>query len=337
MEATDQLALRGHDCTAPAITGGDLAACHRSNGHEFELVAPTIQDKDAVLTGHFHLSRLKSGLTLHATDTIDLYDLHTQVVHDPGITIGIFLQGRADISIADRRLEIGAGGQQAFMLSYAEPDRFSRRGIRGNRVRKVCINIPPEWVEGEGASDDAETAALYRILRDHARHIVWTPSLRHLQLAEQILMPAPYHPLQHRLHLESAAIEIVADAAGMLSQSAPRSANSRDIERIEAACAFIEASGEQRPHLEDVARHVGMSVSALQRLFRRVHNASIFHHVRNRQLDRARILLERGEISVIEASDLAGYSSAANFATAFRRRFGFCPSQARTRLVVSVA
>lgn len=322
-----------HGRAAPTVTGDDLATWHRNRGSDFELIAPAIQAKDVVLTGRFQLTRLKSGLTLHATDATDMHDLHTQVLHEAGITIGVFLQGRADISIGDRRLDIGASGQQAFMLSYAESDRFIRRGIKGNRARKVCINIPPEWIEGD-AADDAEMAALYRILRDHARHTLWTPSLRHIQLAEQILIPSPYHPLQHRLHLESAAIEIVAEVAGMLGHIPAAQANSRDIERIEAACAFIEAGGEQRPHLDDVAQHVGMSVSALQRLFRRAHRTSIFEHVRSRQLDRARMLLERGELSVIEASDLAGYSSAANFATAFRRRFGLCPSKVRGRTAV---
>jgi AraC-like DNA-binding protein len=48
-------------------------------------------------------------------------------------------------------------------------------------------------------------------------------------------------------------------------------------------------------------------------------------------LGAVRIALERKGISVNEAAHRAGYTSAAKFATAFRRQFGVAPSQQRLR------
>lgn len=74
-----------------------------------------------------------------------------------------------------------------------------------------------------------------------------------------------------------------------------------------------------------IARAAGVSASGLQRLFRVSENQSIFEYVRMLRLERAFAALSSGEVTVQEASAIAGYSSAANFSTAFRRQFGTTP------------
>ncbi|CAM5502008.1 AraC family transcriptional regulator OS=Stutzerimonas stutzeri OX=316 GN=CXK95_03430 PE=4 SV=1 [Stutzerimonas stutzeri] len=59
---------------------------------------------------------------------------------------------------------------------------------------------------------------------------------------------------------------------------------------------------------------------------------TIFEYQRARRLLQARQALEREGISVNEAAWRAGYNSAANFATAFKRQFGISPRQVRGRL-----
>jgi AraC-like DNA-binding protein len=81
-----------------------------------------------------------------------------------------------------------------------------------------------------------------------------------------------------------------------------------------------------------IARNAGMSVNTLQRIFRMVHNTTVFDYVRARKLHRAREALERDGASVAEAAYIAGYASAANFATAFRRFFGTSPKNFRARI-----
>jgi AraC-like DNA-binding protein len=55
----------------------------------------------------------------------------------------------------------------------------------------------------------------------------------------------------------------------------------------------------------------------------------VFEHLRCLRLERARLALERGEVAIAEAAFLAGYASPANFATAFKRRFGLTPTDVR--------
>jgi AraC-like DNA-binding protein len=83
--------------------------------------------------------------------------------------------------------------------------------------------------------------------------------------------------------------------------------------------------------VDDVAREAGMSISGLQRLFHAAHGASVLEFARTRRLLRAREALEQGTVSVTEAALSAGYTTSANFATAFKRQFGISPKDARRR------
>jgi AraC-like DNA-binding protein len=58
----------------------------------------------------------------------------------------------------------------------------------------------------------------------------------------------------------------------------------------------------------------------------------VFEHLREGRLQRARQALERDGVTVGQAALVAGYTSAANFATAYRRRFGTPPKLARARV-----
>lgn len=79
----------------------------------------------------------------------------------------------------------------------------------------------------------------------------------------------------------------------------------------------------------DLAQYLGMSLSNLQRRFRAQHGEALGHYLRRYYLGMAREALERDQASVETAADLAGYTSAPNFATAFRREFGITPRDCR--------
>lgn len=75
-----------------------------------------------------------------------------------------------------------------------------------------------------------------------------------------------------------------------------------------------------------------MNANTLQRQFRSVYGTTVFEHLRECHLQRARQALEHDGITVGQAALVAGYTSAANFATAYRRRFGLPPKLARARV-----
>jgi len=82
--------------------------------------------------------------------------------------------------------------------------------------------------------------------------------------------------------------------------------------------------------LAEIGRQVGSNVSTLQKQFRAAHGLTVFDYLRRGRLLRARHALEREGRSIVEAAGIAGYTSPANFATAYKRQFGLTPRQSRS-------
>ncbi|ARP89616.1 hypothetical protein CAL14_04390 [Bordetella genomosp. 9] len=86
-----------------------------------------------------------------------------------------------------------------------------------------------------------------------------------------------------------------------------------------------------REHLSDapsqkrLARLIGVNEKRLTHAFRSLLGKSIPDYLRDQRMERARTLLQDRSLSVAEIADRLGFSSPANFASAFRRQSGCSP------------
>jgi AraC-like DNA-binding protein len=201
-------------------------------------------------------------------------------------------------------------------------------------LRHLVVSATPEWLHRDALEAVTDTRGGARLLRDHLAEHRWTLTPRMVELVRQIFSPSPLIPELRDLYLEGRAVELVAETMAAVLQADRSDAGGGLLSRQDAICLqrakdFIEAHGGEALSVETIAREAGISASGLQRLFRAAENRSVFDYVRNLRLERAFAALGRGDVTVQEASALAGYASAANFATAFRRRFGLVPTAAR--------
>ena len=84
---------------------------------------------------------------------------------------------------------------------------------------------------------------------------------------------------------------------------------------------------------EALARRGGVSLRQLERLFRTHLGRTVGEHYRDLRLDRARLLLRQGPLSVLETAMACGFVSAAHFSRAYRARFGLPPRAERALAV----
>ena len=271
-----------------------------------------------------------------------LYDLKSQAVQPPGMTFALFLNGGAKTWVGDRPFDMGAtpehrpNGLEAVAICRTRADSFVRYSARGSRIRKVIISISPEWLDDGGFDGIGNHAPIRQFSRDHLASVRWHPSPRLIALAEQMLHPPALLPMMHNLYCESRAIEFIGEAFQAIAQSnadqAGPTLRPNDYRRVAMICEFLEANLERPLTLQGIARNAGISVNTLQRLFRAVHGTTVFDYTRARKLQRARQVLEADGVSVAQAAYIAGYASAANFATAFKRQFGISPKSVRAQL-----
>ena len=317
---------------APAVvSGSELSRRTGFSGSGYRILTPGVGPDDGAVAGTYLLSELRPGLMVHATDTVELHDLTTEIVQEPGLTCYLLLEGEVDFQLGGHHFSLAPAngprpGAQGQLILQREPETFIRRSRRGTHIRKVCVTVSLDWLRVEAAE---VLPLLDPVANTCLSHAVWKPSPHTVALAEQILHPPGIGGFVDRLHLECRATAILLEALRSLTElghETPPAIRPQDRRRVQAACDRLESSASPVP-LAVLAREVGASVSTLQRLFQAVYGTSVHGYLRERRLLKARFALEIGEASIAEAAALAGYSSPANFATAFKRRFGLSPSE----------
>lgn len=298
-----------------------------------------------------HVARMREvrpGLRVHADDTTDEFDAVMSGQCTPGLHLVLLLEGSLDVSYGDRRVVLNTDGRhasrdaavqpgvrmQSFLLNAVQPDTFRRRLSKGGYARRLSLAMSSEWFAHlQAASRAVLPERLDSMLAAHLAIRFWQPTPRAAALAEQIVRPPICQPMLQAIYLESRVLELLAEAFAPLDADATQASGvalgSRDYRRMAELRAFIASEAALNLSLDDIARHVGMSANAMQRRFRAAYGTTVFDFIREHRLQRARLALERDAVSVKQAAALAGYTSAANFATAYKRCFGVTPTLAR--------
>jgi CheY-like chemotaxis protein len=109
----------------------------------------------------------------------------------------------------------------------------------------------------------------------------------------------------------------------------PGQVSNLDAMVFRAALRILHEDLAQPPDLKSLARAVGTNARRLNEAFHQCVGATVFDYLREVRMEQARKLLRETSLAVqVIAGDL-GYENAANFATAFKERFGFSPRQYR--------
>ena len=101
---------------------------------------------------------------------------------------------------------------------------------------------------------------------------------------------------------------------------------------VETCIRILEEDLSLSPSTQDLAQRLGCSRRFLSTAFKEVFNATLYEWLRERRMQQARQWLTETSIPVQEISEDLGFSSASNFTTAFRSRFGLAPREFRKAL-----
>jgi transcriptional regulator GlxA family with amidase domain len=179
-------------------------------------------------------------------------------------------------------------------------------------------------------ADQQENAPLHRI----------SPMSVAMQTAVQQIFLCDYHGRAGSIFMESKALEllshILADLRcdGSCHRNNPAQAR-RASQQIRLARQTLMDAIVSPPSLSELAEHVGMSVTSLTRKFRNAYGVSVFELLRNERLEKARMLLEDGEMNVTEVAYAVGFSSPAHLTRLFFSRFKIHPGEFRRRFLSS--
>lgn len=302
-------------------------------GQGFQLLAPAVGTASPLMQGSFSIARLRDGLSLHCTDIVHLHDMVTQfVIQEESLKIMLKLEGNAQVVVGRQALPLNAGEgrdavPQGAVVTLNAPDTFQRHSRAGTRQRMVVLTLKPAWFDAAELPQD--------LLREHLSVYAWQPTSRAVALAEQLIHPVGLDAPMLQLHQESRALELIVEALsqatrGKASRSAAMPASA--VQRVRRLQKFLDSGEADDLDMRAIAQSMGCNANTLQQQFREVCRQTIFEYLRQGRLQRAAHALQHEGVSVARASEIAGYTSQANFSTAFRRHFGLLPKHCRNRL-----
>jgi AraC-like DNA-binding protein len=150
---------------------------------------------------------------------------------------------------------------------------------------------------------------------------------RILAMATEMLSPT-LDGRAEELLLSAHAMEILARVMSIAGERARTDASDDHKQRRLREVRDTMDANLRRPwKISELARQAGVSRRSFNTHFRRAFGMSASQYLRVRRLDLARDAIVHQGVSIDEAAYLAGYNNPANFATAFRRRFGYVPSR----------
>jgi len=298
-----------------------------------------------ILEGRLHETQLQPGVWLHCAEVCDLHSMASRTLLEAGLRLVLILAGELDVGIGGNRLHLSGASASAALVAMPKEALFERQWKRGKWERKLSLHFTPQWLAAWAAHCQAEGKTLPGPVKaalcdpGHSPGLqvhTWRPSRHAIALAEQLMLETGCSDsgLQ-ALKQSGLALELLHEALSQCEPDQPpplaqstTGLKPRDLNRMLRVRSFLDAEIQHNHDrvlsIEELGRYFGLSTSALQRHFRQAFGFSINEYRRNMRLLQARTDLQNG-LSINDAAHRAGYTTAANFATAFRRHFGISP------------
>lgn len=297
-------------------------------------------DRDNLASGRFERYRIGLGLGISILDLHPHRDIEiSRQVTEPEAGFGIILQGLCEMSYTDEmgRVHHYPGGPRGNVARSSDDSHTWRLKLRGGQTHTmVRLDLHKQHVPELIVGCEAELSLPLRqtLLSSsssprHAARKTISPSLEFL--VRQALQ-CPYRGVTRRLFMEGKALEIFAcelEEFSGCSRKEPTSRDIREVERLHHARHILEEEFAEPPSLLELAHRIGTNDFKLKRGFRDVFGITVFEYVRKLRMEKARSLLEAGELSVTEVALAAGYGHFGYFASLFKKTFGVLPSHYR--------
>lgn len=254
-------------------------------------------------------------------------DLHSDGIVKPGLFLSIVLEGSGRGGTSDGIDTHSYCDKQMLAMAVREPTPCNGEAAGGSHIRAVGVAFPFPSIQRLGL--EHEFVELFSMTERPVLSMSLPATPRVQALAAEMLSPT-IEGQPGQLLLKAQATELLARSLFALRHHAdidPPCGNKRA--RLQSVKELMDANPSYPWSVAELARRAGASRRTFNIQFRAVYGVSANDYLRDKRLGLAREALVHQNLTVTEAAYVAGYSSPANFATAFRKFFGAAPSAYR--------
>lgn len=307
------------------------------NGSRFH--GKKTMDEDVLLKGSWSYQTQLQGLSMHCGHFREMEDTTISIELPPGLSFNIILDGQISFALAGERHTVGKQTHPPVCACFTldSNEILTRHLSKDQEVYKINIFIEKDWLLQRFREHD-DTTQLGKLFEHHARLHTWTASQHMIKLSHKLLQTRPGTTIGEHLNFEAHIIKLLSSCIDDLIEHAAhatrhtQTANTVDESRICVRCKnYIDENELSKLSLVQIAQALNVSISTLQRQFKKTYGMTVIDYLRHHRLDRARAALAKDRLSIGEAAYIAGYNHPSNFIAAFKKRFSISPSDYRKK------
>ena len=291
-------------------------------------------DIEALLDGDFTFHGYSGGLSTHVSQAMELQNASNFVELPACISFNILFEGRIDIALANQEYQLGPASNQAVECSAIispEPEVLTRRIKKGTNICKLNLFVERSWLETR-CQNANDTKLINKLFNVGTAFIAWKASKEIVKQARELIQKNKGETLYDNINDELLTIKLLLACMAELEQqidiaqidnqsvSSPRAQHHSYLKKK------VDALLSKNYSLQEIATVFNLSVSTLQRRFKKAYGTTVSVYCHQRRLEMAKKSLLLEDISIGEAAYMAGYSHPSNFITAFKKRFLITPA-----------
>ncbi len=245
------------------------------------------------------------------------------------LEINLIREGEAVFQVYQKSYRVRTG--EGFLLNRNVPHSCSSPG--NEHVRYSTILVRPDFLYGDFGSD-VERKCFQPFLQNSAIPCIHLTGfdengkeiLRKLNQVEEAFDRKRFcYELKIKGLLCEAFAMILYGHRQELTKFVP--ANLQELERLEKMLNYLNMHFTEVISLQDLADQVHLSREVCCRLFKKMTGKTITGYLEEYRVNKSFSLVQSGQYSMTQITEMVGFSNPSRFASAFRKRFGCNPGE----------
>ena len=245
------------------------------------------------------------------------------------LEINLIREGEAVFQVYQKSYRVRTG--EGFLLNRNVPHSCSSPG--NEHVRYSTILVRPDFLYGDFGSD-VERKCFQPFLQNSAIPCIYLTGFDEngkeiLQKLNQVEEAFDRKRFCYELKIKGLLCEafamILYGHRQELTKFVP--ANLQELERLEKMLNYLNMHFTEVISLQDLADQVHLSREVCCRLFKKMTGKTITGYLEEYRVNKSFSLVQRGQYSMTQITEMVGFSNPSRFASAFRKRFGCNPGE----------
>ena len=245
------------------------------------------------------------------------------------LEINLIREGEAVFQVYQKSYRVRTG--EGFLLNRNVPHSCSSPG--NEHVRYSTILVRPDFLYGDFGSD-VERKCFQPFLQNSAIPCIHLTGFDEngkeiLQKLNQVEEAFDRKRFCYELKIKGLLCEafamILYGHRQELTKFVP--ANLQELERLEKMLNYLNMHFTEVISLQDLADQVHLSREVCCRLFKKMTGKTITGYLEEYRTNKSFSLVQSGQYSMTQITEMVGFSNPSRFASAFRKRFGCNPGE----------